>query len=175
MKSAVRYLFLLVLVVVVGCLPAVTQLRVGVREGEQNDISRAYSANFDQTWEAAIDVMQRYPITTIEKASGLLITDWVEGASDVYYSEIEGKKETLRDRSRFNVKVSAVGDGSRVTVNQYVKLRAPTYMISDPMMGTTGGPFYEWQDVAGIKDLPSRTPSQREKEILDAINASLNK
>lgn len=159
------------LIVVAGCA-TVTVPKVRVLEGEQHDTSRTYRANFDQTWEAAIDVMQRYPITTIEKVSGLLITDWVEGTSDTYYAEITGQKQMLQDRTRFNIKVSAVSEGSRVTVNQYIKLHTPGAIVSDPLMGTIG-PFYDWQDAVGIKDLPTQTPGQREREILDAIEAKL--
>ncbi len=41
--------------------------------------SRDYNAPFDDVWTAAIDVMSdaNFPILTLEKESGLLVTDWV--------------------------------------------------------------------------------------------------
>jgi len=160
-----RVLPLLLLIFNTGCVTTIGAL------GEQrHDISRNYSAPFDKTWEAVVDVMQRYPVITIEKASGLLITDWVDGISDVYYEESVGERQMLKDRARLNIKVSPLSNGeSRVTVNQYVKIYVNT--VTNPLYA--GPPIREWQDVSGIKDLPVRTSSKREQEILDAIDIKL--
>ena len=179
MKIRIAF-YVFVSLAVTGCVTVRTQpITMGALEGEKYETSRTYAATVDQTWEAVVDVMQRYPITTIEKASGLLITDWVDGASEIFYAEYVGKREMLKDRTKLNIKVSQVTGGIRVTVNQYVKLFAPASSViavmEDPIAGTTVPypPVYEWRDVSGIKDLPTRTSSKQEREILDAVEAKL--
>jgi len=144
---------------------------IGALEGEKYNTSRNYAASFDRTWEAVVHVMQGYPVNKIDKASGLIITDWIDGTSDVYYVKEMGQRKMLKDRTRFNIKVSALSNGgSRVTVNQDVKINAPITDVHAP-----GGPTatYEWQDVSDIKDLPTVTSSKREQEILDAVESKL--
>jgi len=43
--------------------------------------NRNYNTEFDATWAAVIRAMEWYPIITIEKDSGILVTDWVYGQS----------------------------------------------------------------------------------------------
>lgn len=159
----------------VGCFPNV---KYGALDGEQHEIARTYSADFDRAWEATVRVLQRYPVITIEKASGLLITDWVDGTSDVYYSEFVGQRTMLPDRTRLNVKVStAPGGGTHVTVNQYVKIQVATPGVVSPGFFPPGPALptvtVQWVDASAVKDLPVRTSSKREKDILDAIGTAL--
>jgi len=101
----------------------------------------------------------------------LFITDWIDGTLDVYYVEEMGQRRMLKDRTRLNIMVSAFSNGgSRVSVNQYVKINAPASNVQVP--GSPPTP-YEWQDVSGIKVLHTVTSSKREREILDANMAKL--
>jgi len=51
-------------------------------------ISRVFNSDFESTWSTIIKVMEAYPITTIEKDSGILLTDWVQGSSPLYLRKI---------------------------------------------------------------------------------------
>lgn len=50
--------------------------------------SRVFNSDFNSTWSAVIKVMEAYPIVTIEKDSGILITDWVQGSSPLYMRKV---------------------------------------------------------------------------------------
>lgn len=173
---------LLLLIVSSGC----SLTKIGVIEGEQPDPFRNYTASYDKTWEATVEVMQRYPIVTIEKSSGLLITNEMEATSDLYYEYEEGSNERhmLQERIKYNIKVSPLPTGgTRVTINQFVKLFVPGPGAHSSMAKflSAGQPpseqqkvvEYEWKDLSAIKDLPAKTSSPRVKEILDAIEVKL--
>lgn len=175
-----KIVWLALLIVTSGC--ALT--KVGVIEGDLPDPFRNYAAPFDRTWEATVDVMQRYPIVTIDKSSGLLITDQIEAISDLYYEYEEGSNERhmLKDRIKYNIKVTPLPTGgTRVTINQFVKLYVPGPGVHSSVAQflSAGQPEqqkvvnYEWKDLSAIKDLPAKTSSPRVKEILDAIESKL--
>lgn len=52
------------------------------------DISRIFDSDFETTWSAIIKALEAHPITTIEKASGILLTDWVSGNSPLYIRKV---------------------------------------------------------------------------------------
>lgn len=61
--------------------------------------SRVFNSGFETTWSAVIRALEAHPITTIEKASGILLTDWVQGNSPLYlrkYSVPFSQRETKR-------------------------------------------------------------------------------
>jgi hypothetical protein len=51
-------------------------------------IQTTFNADFETTWSAIIRALEAHPITTIEKASGILLTDWVQGNSPLYLRKI---------------------------------------------------------------------------------------
>jgi hypothetical protein len=73
---------------------------------------------FDEAWEAAIDTFEelRLPIDNLERASGVVTTDWVllDDAEDYMNCPDDASRNA---EGRFNVFLREVGDGIRVTVN----------------------------------------------------------
>lgn len=51
-------------------------------------VSAVFDADFDTTWESIIRALEAHPITTIEKVSGILLTDWVQGNSPLYLRKV---------------------------------------------------------------------------------------
>ena len=48
------------------------------------DIARIFDSDFETTWSAIIKVLEAHPILTIEKQSGILVTDWVQSGDPLY-------------------------------------------------------------------------------------------
>jgi hypothetical protein len=51
-------------------------------------VSAIFDSNFDTTWESVIRALEAHPIITIEKVSGILLTDWVQGNSPLYLRKV---------------------------------------------------------------------------------------
>jgi uncharacterized lipoprotein len=80
-------------------------------------------ASFDQTWNAVIDVFgeQNWPISELEKASGIVITDWLRSSEDwTDCGSFKGGNTQYRISGlqlRFNVVVREADGGASVRVN----------------------------------------------------------
>ncbi len=78
------------------------------------------SASVDQTWEALIDLFSEsnWPITNMERASGLITTDWISLGSEAGRFADCGSSLAFVDGTfvRFNVRVRARGEGSSLMV-----------------------------------------------------------
>jgi hypothetical protein len=73
---------------------------------------------FDEAWEAAIDTFEelRLPIDNLERASGVVTTDWIllDDADEYMDCPDDASRNA---EGRFNVFLREIGDGVRVTVN----------------------------------------------------------
>ncbi|MBW2569928.1 MAG: PDZ domain-containing protein [Deltaproteobacteria bacterium] len=80
------------LVVVAAVMFMVTGCAIGPQLIRNNaydhKVSRTFNSDFKTTWSAMIKVMEAHPITTIEKDSGILLTDWVQGSSPLYLRKL---------------------------------------------------------------------------------------
>lgn len=86
MKKELYFVPILTLIfVLAGCATAPQLIK---NEAYNYKISRAFSSDFEHTWATIIKVMEAHPITTIEKDSGILLTDWVQGASPLYLRKL---------------------------------------------------------------------------------------
>lgn len=56
----------------VSCTPYVIALRYGTGDYQS---TRVFERPFNEAWNAVMNVMQAYPIRTIEKESGIIVTD----------------------------------------------------------------------------------------------------
>lgn len=80
------------------------------------------SADVDQTWIAVIDVFaeHNWPIQTVDKASGLIVTDWIRVDRPEADDAADCGSAPLRDNFgadvRFSVRVRAEGRGAKVHV-----------------------------------------------------------
>ncbi len=71
-----KAILILITTFLVSCaMPYVYTVRPG--EGEYQT-SRIYDRPFDEVWSAAMNVMQAYPIKTIEKESGIIVSEVIK-------------------------------------------------------------------------------------------------
>jgi hypothetical protein len=105
-----------VLVGATGCGPIV--IGGGDDDDEPGRIEVLETVTFDEAWEAAIDAFEelRLPIDNLERASGVVTTDWILISDAEDYMECDDDA-TRNAEGRFNVFLREVGDGVRVTVN----------------------------------------------------------
>lgn len=75
-----KYIVVTILICVV-LLPGCSQISLVVNDPYDYPDDRIYNASFDDTWSALIKAIEWYPIVTIEKDSGILLTDWVDDYS----------------------------------------------------------------------------------------------
>lgn len=79
------------------------------------------AAPFDPTWDAVIDVFadRNWAITNMEKASGLITTDWMRLSSEDRFADCGGSglASVVTREIRFNVLVRGKGPAATVTVN----------------------------------------------------------
>lgn len=84
------------------------------------DKTQVYSQDFEQVWGGIVAwfAENSIPIKTIEKASGLIATEYGLGANDGFCDcGTSGTYQTVSDRTAsFNVLVQPVDAGTRVTV-----------------------------------------------------------
>ncbi|RLB80733.1 MAG: hypothetical protein DRH17_11195 [Deltaproteobacteria bacterium] len=86
MKKSLFFMPILTLLfVLTGCATAPQLIK---NEPYNHKISRVFNSDFEHTWATIIKVMEAYPITTIEKDSGILLTDWVQGTSPLYLRKL---------------------------------------------------------------------------------------
>jgi len=98
---------------------------------KQHAVSRSVvvPAAFDATWRAVIELFSErtWAISNMEKASGLIVTDWMNIADDSPYLDCGGQGLTsvLRTEVKFNVVVDEGDRESRLVVNvAFRQLRA---------------------------------------------------
>ncbi|MEW6681623.1 MAG: hypothetical protein AB1451_01680 [Nitrospirota bacterium] len=155
-------------------------------EGRESGTSRILEVPFDSTWAAAVEVMRPYQTAEIDKTHGVLVTDWVERLVE---PDAFAQQGILKERTRFEIAIAARDGGSRVAVRRTVELLAPVFVhpaaaspkpvCEDPFCGPEnpwerpqGSPVYVWQNIAQVQNAPESSSSQRELEILDAIEAA---
>lgn len=155
-------------------------------EGRESGTSRILEVPFDAAWAAAVEVMRPYQTAEIDKASGALVTAWGERLVE---PDAFAQQGVLKERTRFEIAIAARDGGSRVTVRRTVELLAPVFVhpasaspkpvCEDPFCGPEnpwerpqGSPVYVWQNIAQVQNAPASSSSQREMEILNAIEAA---
>lgn len=91
---------------------------ISIAGGGDDDYRRAetYSASFDATWRAILQSFSELdlPISTVEKESGIVATDWilVADADD----RMDCPDDARQPEMRFNVLVEEVSGGTRMTI-----------------------------------------------------------
>lgn len=126
------------------------------------DKSRAYAKDFDAVWASVVKwfATQGTPIKTMEKASGLIATEYnLRTSTDTSYCDCGTKDYTAtieQPKCNFNVLVERKESSVVVTVTTFFKTVKESYNFSNP-------------------NLPLRTPidcnskGTLEKELLDYI------
>ena len=108
---------------VVGVLLMVAAAAGSATAPQQHTVSRsaAVPASFDATWRAVIALFSErtWAISNMEKASGLIVTDWMNIADDSPFLDCGGQGLTsvVRTEVKFNVVVEENDRESRLVVN----------------------------------------------------------
>lgn len=92
-------------------------------EGMESGASLVLAAPPDSAWAAVVTVMRDYPIESADKTKGVFITRWNE---QVVAPEAFGRR-VLKERTRFEIAVTARDQGSRIRVRQDVELLTAAY------------------------------------------------
>jgi len=153
-------------------------------EGRESGTSRVVAASVDQTWTAVVAVMQPYPIAEMDMARGKVVTAWVERLVEL---EAYAQYGVLKERARFEIAIAAGDGGGLVTVRHTAELFSPVFsdpvapdqrpfcqfLCVNPWETPRGSPVYAWRHSSQVKDAPASISSQKEQEILDAIEAAV--
>ena len=121
-----------ILLVVAACAPKIT-----VYDRPRLPTERHYASSYDTTWNAVVQVMAEWPLTIIERESGILNTDWLARKSSYAVSIDEPILGRHREQmpvelmERLIVLVQPKGDSASVEVIRYVKLRPYRYVSRD--------------------------------------------
>ena len=135
---------------------------------------RVFSVSYDSTWQAVIKVMAVFPLTVIEKESGILNTDWTTRTAykkvSVWRGLIFGGQVDdeipMELMERFNVLVTRGSDSTTtVRVIRFVKAR-PYDMIA--------GPKGSWTPASNRDFTQTESSTVPEWRLLNAIDQCLS-
>ncbi len=83
MKGKILFLLLLLLIFTSSChrhhiisAPEVIKLKP-----KEYPVSHLFRTDFDQTWSAVLDVLEAFPLTIVQKESGIIVSNWIEKPS----------------------------------------------------------------------------------------------
>ena len=89
-----------------------------------------FEQDYDTVWKATLKTIAEFPLTIIEKQSGILNTDWIQYVDSVPVIANRGfpvgqKKENMprEVRHRLNILVSQERSGTKVNIIRYVQTR----------------------------------------------------
>ncbi|MFG1481404.1 hypothetical protein ACRXCV_04635 [Halobacteriovorax sp. GFR7] len=64
---------------------------------EESEIpSKTYKSNFNQTWQAVLEIMQQYDISVKNQEAGVVKTRWINNTSQINFSDAFGSKEMVK-------------------------------------------------------------------------------
>ena len=139
---------------------------------EKPQTFRVYTADFNAVWKNTMAALQSYPITTVDKESGVIATDWRFSQQTRTVSVNRGlafggrvtEDMPIDVLDRVNALIQYTADGVRVDVSRAVRVRPYLFDI---------GPAGTWkQDVNG-NYVETSSDGKTEKLILDAVEYQL--
>ena len=107
MKKVIVILFILL----IGCSPYIRQIYEPVLE---HPIQKNYNYSFEKVWPVVLQRIAEYPLTIIEKESGIINTDWIGVGQDTVLCELDygfwgggrvDKPMPVESRQRLNILV----------------------------------------------------------------------
>ncbi|MCU0722624.1 MAG: DUF3576 domain-containing protein, partial [Planctomycetes bacterium] len=110
--------------------------------------SRLFRASPDRVWEAALQALRTTPLSSVDKASGIIVTDWRRGLSDVRYWGTRGKPRAWLDiRFKMTVAVRPAPGGARVSVDLFEETNVPrtvTRRVGGGFGSASAHPRHPW-------------------------------
>lgn len=129
MKKCMPALAVILLLMVISCVPKGKLLE---KPKERMPTSRDYQSDFNIVWSSVLRTLTEYPLTIIEKESGLINTDWlgrtVKKKVSVWRGLLGGgqveDEMPVELKERLNILVSVKTDViTNVKIVRYVKVR----------------------------------------------------
>lgn len=129
-------------------------------------------ADFRETWFATLAAVKNFPIKIVDKNSGIIETDWVDYASDLYSETFGG--DVVPQEGRFRIRIHVVekfdAPKTRVSITKYDQIAGflPGTFSDIPSNGTTEN-IMQYRikrqiemnrrlKSRGLKPLPIKTP-----------------
>ena len=106
------------------------------------------SCSFDQVWDAAILTIADVPFETINKAAGVLETQWVEVEASTRAGALE--RDVNKERLKYVVEVKRDGNGTVATVLQLREEWSPMGVRMRQWRGMPGNTAEEQAVAAAI-------------------------
>ena len=154
---------LLALLVLPACVPE-TFPEDDLPIWEERPVFATLDVSYNQAWEAALqEVEDRYPTEITEKNRGIIVTEWIIGASDYLYANYGGTKIPVKIKFKIQLRLTTQSGRTTVRVTNLEKVE------KDIISGNIefNGAIYEWIDV------PSST--SKELELLERIGQTISK
>lgn len=129
---------------------------------EERPVQGNFRAEFAAVWDAAMRVVSgRYPVALVDRAHGLIATEWVTGPSDYIYSTFARTRIPERVRFRMRMEIRDWNGLVEVRLVSHEQVEKDVVFANLPLDGS----LYEWFDV------PSSTLKERAvlQEILDVL------
>jgi len=135
---------------------------------------RVLNADFDTVWNKTLQAIARYPLTIIEKNSGIINTDWCGYTDSVSVSVWRGvlfggqveEEMPVEVQERLNILITRVSEtGTGIEVIRYVKIR--------PYVQTTGGKG-SWALPTSQQYTQTTSSTRKEFDILNKIEELVN-
>lgn len=136
---------------------------------------RVLNADFDTVWNKTLQAIARYPLTIIEKNSGIINTDWCGYTDSVSVSVWRGvlfggqveDEMPVEVQERLNILITRVSEtGTEIEIIRYVKIR--------PYVQTTGGKG-SWAPPTSQQYTQTTSNTRKEFDILNKIENLVNK
>jgi hypothetical protein len=141
----------------------------------------------DRVWSAALEVLRGTPLTSVDKASGTIITDWQRGLSDHrYFGTPDRPRKWLDIRFKATVSVRPSARGTWVVVDLFeetdyprtVHYRAgwgaPRFPAFPRGFGGEPSPFLDADRFESFEVddwVPTPSSTLKEKALLDRIES----
>ncbi|MHC5037658.1 MAG: hypothetical protein ACYTHM_10115 [Planctomycetota bacterium] len=151
--------------------------------------ARVFTQAHARVWGATLEALHGVPLATLDRESGIIISDWVRGTSDIrYYGLPDRPYRMLQIRYKMTVRLKGVEGGTLVSVDLYEETNTPRtvsisspstrpFLFRDPTHRCGWHPSLEdWETVQRVDvDDWNPTPSStwKEKALLDRIGGFL--
>lgn len=109
--------------------------RSSKNSSESHVVSRDYPLPFETVWERALEVVLSVPLSSVDKNSGVIITEWIYGSDTRKNVEITDPFSggAIKTRRKYTVLIKSKGAETKVKVaSNFQKEKEETDWISYP-------------------------------------------
>ena len=103
-KNSLIVIYLLVLGLNLSCT-SYEQFRYLTEEFEIP--SKVYNSDYPQTWQAVLEIMQKYDLELQNQEAGVIKTRWIDNTNEVNFADSFGSKDAVK-AARFKVVLNVV-------------------------------------------------------------------